>query len=57
MGNKDMSEQMAPNRVPTVREWRFRFAVAPANSFGGHGKAIRSAWLTGNFGTGELPKE
>jgi hypothetical protein len=25
--------------------------VSPANSFGGHGKAIRSDWLTGNFGT------
>ena len=39
-----------PNKVPTERGRRFRFAVAPANSFGGHGKAIRSDWLTGNFG-------
>ncbi len=33
-----------------ARGRRFRFAVAPANSFGGHGRAIRSAWLTGDFG-------
>ena len=44
------SELPAPNKVPTERGRRFRFAVAPANSFGGHGKAIRSDWLTGNFG-------
>jgi len=39
------------NKVSMVRGRRFRFAVAPANSFGVHGKAIRSDWLTGNFGT------
>ena len=38
------------NRVPTVRGRRFRFAVAPANCFGGHGAEIHSAWITGNFG-------
>ena len=44
------SELPPPNKVPTVRGRRFRFAVSPANSFGGHGKAIRSDWLTGDFG-------
>lgn len=27
------------------------FGGTAANSFGVHGKAIRSDWLTGNFGT------
>jgi len=47
------SELPPPNKVPTVRGRRFRFAVSPANSFGGHGKAIRSDWLTGDFGVTE----
>ena len=45
------SELPPPNKVPTERGRRFRFAVSPANSFGGHGAAIRSDWITGNFGT------
>ena len=50
------SELPPPNKVPTVRGRRFRFAVSPANSFGGHGAAIRSDWLTGDFGTSKESK-
>ena len=50
------SELPPPNKVPTVRGRRFRFAVSPANSFGGHGAAIRSDWLTGDFGTDKESK-
>ena len=41
------AELPAPNRVETARARRFRFAVSPANSFGGHGAPIRSEWMTG----------
>ena len=44
------AELPAPNKVATERGRRFRFAVAPANCFGGHGAAIRSEWITGGFG-------
>ncbi len=44
------AELPAPNKVVVERGRRFRFAISPANSFGGHGKAIRSNWLTGEYG-------
>lgn len=47
------AELPAPNKVSVERGRRFRFAVSPANCFGAHGKPVRSAWLTGDFGIGK----
>ena len=43
------------NCVPDERGRRFRFVVSPANSFGVHGPAIRSAWITGSYGIKSKP--
>lgn len=46
-----VSELPAPNgTLETRRGRRFRFAVSPANCYGAQGRAIRSKWITGEFG-------
>ena len=53
-----LSELPAPNGKLEIRRGRrFRFAVAPANCYGAQGRAIRSKWITGDFGEKKAGKK
>lgn len=51
------SDMPRENCVPDERGRRFRFVVSPANCFGVHGPAIRSAWITGKYGLEKLKEK